>query len=455
MDEFFPPAERSNNYFADMGTAAHHLVELCLREGSEPTKYLNRKILVLPDGGTSMLKASAIVPEEREGVFDCDVDMCEAVQKMTTYVRNRCAELGLIHYVPVIGAKDNDDKLYRVGDQIHAMSMGAAVAELVKRGTVRLEVHVTPLPDRDDTGGTGDVVIDAWPTLLEVVDYKNGSGVFVPVTGNMQLKSYGLGTLNEFGFDDYERVVYTICQPRHTEAPWDGIMSEEIPVPELKKWGNWLYGRAEEVDVARKILSDGGNMAELHKAGLLDVGEDGSACTWCSRQASCPAYKDKAQAICEQDFAQPPEEFEEVKSNNHLSTLVPWVPFLRKWCDSLMANAEAALLSGETVSGQKLIQGTSNRKRKPDITDDAIVEELITKGQRDVKPMYNDPKPATLRTIPQLEKLLPAGQRKAFSDMFTEKPPGKRTMVHEDHPSPAVSVGDVGKDFDDEPEVPA
>ena len=28
-----------------------------------------------------------------------------------------------------------------------------------------------------------DVTIDAWPEVLEVVDYKNGSGVFVPIEG--------------------------------------------------------------------------------------------------------------------------------------------------------------------------------------------------------------------------------------------------------------------------------
>ncbi len=445
--EAYPEPDKGSNYFADMGTAAHHLVELCLRKGSEPVSYLGRGIKVFPDGGTSMLVVKASEKsKEAEDVFVVDVDMHEAVAHMTRYVRMRCFELGLLD-------KTLANMIDADGVAGHKISQG--VAELVKRGTVRLEVQVTPLPNRDDTGGTSDVVIDAWPVVIEVVDYKNGSGVFVPVTKNHQLRSYGLGTLNEFGFDDYERVVYTICQPRHTESPANGIMSEEMTTKDLKAWGNWLYSRAEEVDIARAMVASGATMQELYDAGLLSVGEDGSACTWCHLKGKCPAQRAKAEELLELDFADKPFEVEPVKSNNHLSVLVPWVPFLRNWLDSVLSNAETAMLAGDNIAGQKLIQGQSNRVRKPDAEDKEILKALAFHGVKDKDKMYNKPKPAALRTIPQLEKLLPVDKRVTFSNAFTDKPPGKITMVPEDHPSPAVSVVEAKDDFDDEPEVPS
>lgn len=433
-----PQKDSGDNYFADLGTCAHHLVEQCLREGTEPADYEGRFIKIIDkSGGTSMLRQDAKVPVPlAAGTFVVDQDMIEATTKMIWYVRHRCVELGL--------AAEND----------LMPPLARQVAKLVENGTVRLEVHVTPLPNRNDTGGTGDVVIDAWPELIEVVDYKNGSGVFVPVTKNHQLRSYGLGTLNEFGFDDYERVVYTICQPRHTESPPDGIMSEEMTVKDMKAWGNWLHGRAEEVDVARAMVAKGAGMQELFDAGLLSVGEDGSACHWCELQAECPAKRAKAQELCELDFDDDPFAPDPVTSTNHLAVLIPWVPFLESWLKSIMQNGELELLAGNKVSGQKLVHGKSTRKRKPDTEDNDVLAYLAKLNVTDLEKMTNPAVGPTLRTIPQLEKLLPAKLRKAFSDEFTDKPEGKLTMVSIDDDRDEVLIN-VGDDFDDNPEVPA
>ncbi|MEE8609030.1 MAG: DUF2800 domain-containing protein [Nitrospiraceae bacterium] len=432
-----PELEGTSGYYADMGTCAHALVERCLREGSEPVDYDGRLIKIMEDNdgnqGTSILKKNAKMPPgDASNIFEVDQDMYEAVECMTNYVRYRCVELGLVSCGPM--GEDN-------------AGLAAAVAELVERGVVRLEVNVTPLPDRDDTGGTGDVVIDVWPEMIEVVDYKNGSGVYVSVEENEQLRSYALGTLNEFDSDDYEYVRYTICQPRCIESPPNGISPETMTVDDLKRWGRWLSGRADHVDAARALVAAGGDMDDLYKEGLLSVGEDGSACRWCELAANCPAALAKNQELACTDFEDEPAVLEPVNSENHLAMLVPWMPFVAGWAKTVLESAEAVLMQGGSVTGQKLIQGSANRKMKPAVTDKMLVKYLNDEGVTDEEKMYNA---RTIRTGPQLEKLLPKKDRAAFSEEFMHKPPGKIKMVPESDDGEAVTVTDAADDFPDE-----
>lgn len=446
MEAFFE-GERSSSFYADQGTAAHCLGERCLREGSEPRDYEGRFIKLIEDQqgnmGTSILKKGAKIPAgDQDMVHEVDQDMYEAVTNMTDYVRRRCMELGLLP------------------DIIHGGDAGLAlaVAELVKRGTVRLEVNVVPLPDRDDTGGTGDVVIDVWPELIEVVDYKHGAGVFVPVDSNDQLRSYGLGTINEFGSGDYERVRYTICQPRHLKSPSDGIMSEEMSVTDLLGWGQWLHDRAATVDVARGLVA---HMKEelgydlervlrnLFAERMLSVGDDGDHCTFCDLSKFCPAALAKAQELACVDFDDDPRDIEPVTSSNQLAMVLPWVPFLDKWIKSSEAGGEQLILSGGTITGFKVVRGKSNRVMKDGVEEEDLVRWLENEGVTDEGKMYNPPKPRAIRTGSQLEKLVPAKKRPAFSEEFMHKPPGKLTIAPEDDEREAVSI-DPADDFPDE-----
>ena len=453
--EAHPELGGSSGYHAQHGTAAHALVERCLKEGSEPSEYKGRLIEILEgengDEGTSILKKGAKWPKQATRiVFEVDVDMYEAVECMTDYVRNRCVELDLVP----------DEVLFGEGP-----SLAKVVTDLVKKGTVRLEAKVIPLPERDDTGGTGDVIIDAWPTLLEIVDYKHGSGVFVPVDGNEQLRSYGLGALQEAGADDYENVRYTICQPRHLNSPRDGIMYEETTAKELMDWKHWLTAAADRVDDARAMIADGATLEELFESGFLSVGEDGGHCTFCDLKSTtgsvCPAALAKVQEQAMTDFDDDPADIDSTASANHLAVLLPWIPFIDKWAKAIVAEAEQLLMSGGKIDGRKVVRKRSSgrkyieqRKIAPekegdeptyvDVTEADRVEALVGYGA-DEADLYTKP---VFLSGPKAEKLIPKKDRQEFSDNFMYTPEGGLTIAPESDKREAVLI-DPASDFDD------
>ncbi len=430
--EVHPELEEPSGFHAQMGTAAHGLVERCIREGHRPGDYLGRLIEIVDPGGEgegiSILPEGARHPKDpTRVVFEVDADMAEATACMTEYVNRRCWELGL--------CEDADDP--------------AQVAALVGKGTVRLESRGVPLPDRDDTGGTADVTIDAWPELIETIDYKNGSGVFVSVVGNEQLRSYSLGSLYDDGWQDYRKVIYPICQPRHPDSPPDGIMSEETTTAELIEWrDDWLEPAAEAVDDARLAVKTYTTLGELHETGFLTIGEDGAHCTWCPLKADCPAWFAKAQKLAGADFKE--EEAGDMNiptGSSELSAIIPWVPFLDKWLKAVKARGEHILLQGGTVEGQKLVRGRSTRSWDDEMNEDDIVSTMEEDYGVDPDDMYKAAE-QTLITGPQAEKLVERASRGAFNEALLVKPEGKLTMVPEDDQREAVEV-EPGGDFDD------
>ncbi len=449
--EAHPELCGGSGYHAQMGTCAHALVERCLAEGSAPADYSGRLIVIVEgengDEGTSILKKGAKWPKAATAiVFEVDQDMVEAVECMTDYVGRRCMELGLIPEEADAGGFIPEE-----------------VAVLVKKGIVRLESHVVPLPERDDTGGTGDVIIDAWPEILEVIDYKHGAGVFVPVEKNQQLRSYGLGALHEVGAADYEKVVYTICQPRHIRAPRDGIMSEETTVDELMEWKVWLAKKAGRVDEARARVKEGAPLQDLYDEGFLSVGKDGSHCTFCEIKTQCPAVLAKAQETALMDFDDDPDHFDdEIPGDNRLAAVLPWVPFLTKWLKAVTEAAETKLLNGEKIEGKKIVRKQSKRgwisirriasekegveAEVLQVSQDDIVTELMKDFGLSKKDIFVSPEPK-IKTGPQVEKLVPKADRQKFNDRLLVKPPGGLTMADEDDKRPAVDLNPAD-DFD-------
>lgn len=426
--EAHPGLRGGSGFYAQMGTCAHALVEKCLSDGSEPESYRDRLIEIIEDKdgneGTSFLKAGAKMPTSTTRViFIVDTDMIEAVEHMVHYVRRRLVETG---------------------------------------GTLQLESHTVPLPDRDDTGGTADVTIDAWPVVLEVVDYKNGSGVFVPIEMNEQLLSYLLGKLLEAGSAgmDYETLRYTICQPRHQQAPSDGIMSAEISVADLLNWKLWLENAALAVDMARaSVAFDNAGLDLLHERGFLSTGEDGKHCFFCDLQDQCPAARARVEELACTDFDDLPDTIDELPGPNRLAVLLPWMPFLDKWAKTVVANGERFLLTGGKIEGQKLVRKKSNRKWidtrvigeedgkevTTEINEADIINELTQEFGLKKKDLLTKPK---LITGPQAEKLIKdSASRALFNKQLLFKPEGGLTMVPESDSKEAVEV-DVSADFE-------
>lgn len=451
--EKFPHLKQPSGHAANMGTCAHAVVERCLGEGSEPEDYRGRLVQIVEDKDgnedAKILSPKARMPADSSKTFEVDDDMIDATTCMTEYVRRRCVELVLVP---------------------EGMTPARGVVELVERGIVRLEKRVNPLPDRDDTGGTGDVIIDAWPVVLEIVDYKNGSGVYVPVQKNHQLRSYGLGSLMLDGELGYEQVRYTICQPRHRDAPRDGISYEECEVVDLMTYQQDMADACLRVDEGRALLERDdapddidGCMTALDEAGLLSVGEDGSHCDYCEVADRCPAAKRRIQELACMDFDDEPDgSLEAATSTNHLAIVAPWIPFIEKWCRQTFGNIERLLMAGHGVDGMKVVRKKSTGRKfkaelvlnegeddeqRIELTDANIRKIVAERFEVDPDDMVTEP---SLKSGPQIEKLIKGKQKKAeFSSLLLFMPEGGLTVAPESDPRPAVDMNPAD-DFDDD-----
>ena len=241
--------------------------------------------------------------------------------------------------------------------------------------------------------------------------------------------------------------------------------------------------------MARANVADGSTIDDLYADGLISAGEDGSHCTFCpllvhnedGKERSCPAAFARAQELACADFDDEPDDVAVVTDASELAKLIPWVPFIDKWCKTVMASGEQLLMSGREVGGQKLVRGKSNRSFVtelvvPDDEDEiaqllednplaavlaegsnlepgssievtrAHIEKVITDAFAiPADKLFGDPK---FITGPQAEKLVPKAKRAEFNDVLLHKPEGKLTMAPESDPKDAVVV-DPAADFDD------
>jgi hypothetical protein len=166
------PSESS--IYADEGTAAHELGELCLKKGDNPEDYRGEIIVVEKEG------------PRRE--FEVDGDMISAVEVHVEHCRPLMGRHMIEHkfMLPFLGPEE--------------------------KGTS----DFTALHDK----------------ILHVVDYKHGKGVPVDAIGNIQGLCYGLGAAAHFDNDDWHTLRITIVQPRayHDDGP---VRSWDVPRDEL------------------------------------------------------------------------------------------------------------------------------------------------------------------------------------------------------------------------------
>ena len=167
----------TSSVFADEGTAAHTLADVCLRRGLDAKEYL----------GVSVDLDSGLICTAPPGprVFEVTVEMVEAVQLYLDLVRDAMIE-----------------------------EHGGLSALWIEQ-----KFDLTFVPGMD--GGTGDAVIyNHHLGELHVIDLKYGRGVPVEAQGNPQLMLYAIGALR-MGHEYVETVRVTIVQPRcpHPDGP--------------------------------------------------------------------------------------------------------------------------------------------------------------------------------------------------------------------------------------------
>ena len=213
--------------------------------------------------------------------------------------------------------------------------------------TVLLEQRVDFSPWVPEGFGTADCII-IQGTTLDVIDYKYGKGVAVSATDNPQMKLYGLGALNDYGFAyDVEKIRLHIYQPR-----MNNISVYELSDFELLNW-------------AEKTVKPTAENAAKGK-GKYNPGEH---CRFCPHAGRCRALT----KTCTEYV------------NTHgmkasVPVLAPWEvaevlrmePLVSLWLKRVKDQALTEMLNGGDVPGFKVVAGRGSRDWK-DETDVATV----------------------------------------------------------------------------------
>jgi hypothetical protein len=418
-----PPEQRPRSGpAAQMGTAAHGLLETCLTVMNPPKEYFGRIIeLVGEDEEFQLLKANAKAPKGAGRVwFIVDDDMVEGVTEAYEYILNRCDELFI--------------------DPSEALTM---------------EGRTNPLPDRDDTSGTADVTIDVWPVLLEVVDYKNGFWT-VEHRNNPQLLSYLTGRAEDTGWrHDMYRI--TVVQPNafHKEGT---IRSFDISRDDLKAFQAKHRAAVERCDEAEADLQgpQKGVPTEDWQLKWLAAGDH---CTMCANEATCIVRQKWIQDGAKLDFAEvPPDDVDidrEVQDLERAAQIASWGPAVKRYIESAKKYLNNAYAAGKPVPG-KMVRARTNRVLRTDLdlTPNQLAKQLVAEGfiTDNERARLFKPSDPQLITGPAIEKLVPADRRKEFAEKYLHKPPGAVEWAPEDDVRrPVTPVDGAKKDFGDEP----
>lgn len=263
--------------------------------------------------------------------------------------------------------------------------------------------------------GTADCIgVDRTEKVLHVADLKYGMG-YVEVEDNPQLKSYGLGALEEF-YPDAEIVALTIVLPR---VGADGIIAHwEIRADDLRAWGEEeLKPRAAEAFAGEDVTLAPGP----------------SVCQWCKAQNVCEARAKEQLTSAKEAFGGGGFNPDEHKlTPEQVAKIVERGKEYRDWFAKIEEGAYEALERGEEIPGFKLVQGKT--KRSWGVPEETVFANLA-KAKLDPEAYIA---PGKLRSVAQVEKRV---GKKVFSEEFTELVAVSRqrpVMVPQDDPREGI-----------------
>jgi hypothetical protein len=419
------PVEQQNptNEAGLIGTCVHKIIEDSLRTGAEPETFRDRIIVLEGENhDAKILKRGAKAPKGADPWFIVDSAMIDGATVMVDYIYDRCFDLDL---------------------------------DTMSRKAIQLETRTNPLPERDDTSGTADVTLDAFPECLEVVDYKNGWNL-VDHNDNDQLRSYLLGKVLEAIAKGrrYKRYKITIVQPN---APHDEgrIRSVEYTENELLEYQVTLREGIARNEVAendkRAPKPDWEELDPKWAEKFLSPGEE--TCFWCDARTVCPARiaMAKAQAIADFDDLDGPATYVEERTPSTISEaekILAWAPAMQNLIAAATQWVQRSLEHGKPSTTHKLVRMKTNREWAEEFTPEQLAKNLRKSGLANLEPGDLTTAPA-LKSGPQVEKLLKADKRKAFSELYLIKPQGRLTLAPITDPRPAVAAG-AAVDFDDD-----
>lgn len=251
--------------------------------------------------------------------------------------------------------------------------------------------------------GTADCLIIA-DGLMEVVDFKYGKGVRVQAFENPQMMLYALGAYQQYkDIYDIEKVKMSIFQPRIANEPTFYVIS----VKELLTW-------------AKKTVRPAAKLA-IKGQGEYVPSED--TCRFCKAKNVCRA-RYKANIALFDDNPDPDK-----MSLEEIGEVLKKAKDIKAWLSDMEAHVLESLLSGNPVSGWKIVEGRSIRK----LTDaQEAADRLLAEGIEEDK-IYE----RSMYSLAQLEKSLGKKLIKEVLEDLIEKPEGKPTLAPEEDKRPA------------------
>jgi hypothetical protein len=309
----------SGSSYAREGTAAHELIETCLRDGVlDPIDFLGQDIGVPISGEVS--EFIAVTP-----------DMVDATTVFVNYVRDRIAA--------------------NIG----------AIVHFERRGD--LGVFNPPVP----MFGTADVVIfHPERGHMEVIDYKHGQGVVVEVTRNEQTMYYALvASVAEGRVPDTIRC--TIVQPRaqHDDGP---IRSYDFDRDELVAFKHELMAAAERTQDPDAPLQVG-PWCRFCRAKAI-----------CPAQKQHAV--DLMQAEFEFEVA-PQVPSPQSLTTEELGVILLRAPYVMDWLREVESYALAHVENGGHIPGFKLVEKRTNRRWKDeDAAERYLARRGLKKSER-------------------------------------------------------------------------
>ncbi|NLC41160.1 MAG: DUF2800 domain-containing protein [Clostridiaceae bacterium] len=257
--------------------------------------------------------------------------------------------------------------------------------------------------------GTGDAVI-LCKDHVHVIDLKFGRGIAVEADDNPQLKLYGLGAAEEFGFlHDITEIRVTIAQVR-----LGNMLTFNAPANEVYAWGE------EFVRPIAELAFAGG--------GEFQVGEH---CRFCLHGAVC-----KPRAKHYEDAYDRAREIE--LSHEEIARYLTLIKDMVRWADTLKENALQMALAGEEIPQWKVVEGRSNRR----VTNEPEAARVLKAEGLTDEEIYK------LRGITELERRVGKKRFAEITQLYIEKPQGKPTLAPATDKRPAIDLISDGLDFD-------
>jgi len=284
--------------YAFEGTVAHYVAERCLRDGREVWEFIGE---------------TYVAEEDPELEVTVTSEMTAAVQEFVSYC------YGMVNQYLDAG--------YAVDWNVEASCEGG----YVKIGKTKITA-----------GGTVDFGIRARGedcTIVHVIDYKHGAGIWVPADAS-QLLAYAVWFAQPSEDGSNSEMIYrtTVVQPR---ADNPGAGTETIREAEFS--GDYMVDFAKRLDEGKKQIKD-----------PLAPFTPGPWCKYCPVKTSCPVIFGPAARATEEGE---PRDL----PNEALSEWLMVKDQLARFAKDVEQVAYQKMAQGENVPGYKLVDRFGNR----------------------------------------------------------------------------------------------